>query len=374
MADRFRQSRARTAVCWGLGLFAAIQLALNVLIESGHPEQCDPEFHVRLTSLRARLAEDPGRPLLLLMGSSRTVGSFVPEALGPLTAADGRPVLSFNFSHIAAGPLMHLIDLRRLLDHGIRPDWLAVEILPTQLADPRQGVVSECARFGDLPVLLRYRGARGAANFVMTRLAPCFRYRPFFQSRCLPGWLPQGVKPPAEQIPLDRLGGDRAWSQIVRLEPPEVQRRTAMTRAGYGPTLQNFHIEPMSDRAMHELLMLCRQERIRVVLFLSPEAREFRSWYPPWATTAVENYCQALAAEFHVPVADARCWLPDEEFSDGHHVLLCGALRFTRRLGVEVLAPLVAGRAISATAALPARQPLRADLAQAEAATPKAAP
>ena len=55
--------------------------------------------------LQARLTETPERPLLLMMGSSRTVMCFRPENLAELHTSAGAQVLPFNFSHLAAGPL-----------------------------------------------------------------------------------------------------------------------------------------------------------------------------------------------------------------------------------------------------------------------------
>jgi hypothetical protein len=45
-----------------------------------------------------------------------------------------------------------------------------------------------------------------------------------------------------------------------------------------------------------------------------------------------------------VPVVDARTWLDDDDFTDSHHPLQRGAEKFTRRLGRELLEPLVQGR------------------------------
>ena len=38
---------------------------------------------------------------------------------------------------------------------------------------------------------------------------------------------------------------------------------------------------------------------------------------------------------------DAREWVPDVGFSDGHHLLPAGATTFTDRLGREALIPLL---------------------------------
>ncbi len=43
-----------------------------------------------------------------------------------------------------------------------------------------------------------------------------------------------------------------------------------------------------------------------------------------------------------MPVVDARGWLTDADLYDDHHPLRRGAVEFTRRLGRDVIAPLVA--------------------------------
>ena len=49
-----------------------------------------------------------------------------------------------------------------------------------------------------------------------------------------------------------------------------------------------------------------------------------------------------LAREYGVSVVDARAWVPDDGFMDGHHLLPEGATTFTKRLGTEVLQPMLA--------------------------------
>ena len=61
--------------------------------------------------------------------------------------------------------------------------------------------------------------------------------------------------------------------------------------------------------------------------------------YPDIVQTSLDE----LAAEYGVPVLDAREWMTEDDFSDSHHLTCAGATRFTERLAVEELAPWLRG-------------------------------
>ena len=102
-------------------------------------------------------------------------------------------------------------------------------------------------------------------------------------------------------------------------------------------------------RAFDDLLALCRREDIPAAVVWMPESSEFRSWYPESARRLVADYCTDLSRQHGVRVIDARDWLRDEDFLDAHHALPPGAAAFTRRLGEQVLCPLVQGTLPPAT-------------------------
>src|SRR5579871_5857044 len=63
-------SRSQAVVVWFGVLFAGTQAGLAVLVSHVHPELRDPEYGSLARSLEARLAESPGSPLVLILGSS----------------------------------------------------------------------------------------------------------------------------------------------------------------------------------------------------------------------------------------------------------------------------------------------------------------
>src|SRR5262249_50631116 len=125
------RARRRGAVLgWGLLGFACLQLGLALLLEHHGPEFRDPEYGLKLRCLRQRLAEHPNRPLLLMLGSSRPAVGFRPGVLPPAGDDPDSDPLVFNFALISSGPVLELLCLQRLLDDGIRPDFILVECWP----------------------------------------------------------------------------------------------------------------------------------------------------------------------------------------------------------------------------------------------------
>jgi hypothetical protein len=332
----------RAYVVRSLAVFAVLHLALNVSLELAHPSAYDPEYGDRLAALERLSAADAGRPLLLVVGSSRITTDFRPELLPPLRAADGTEPLPFNFSHSGAGPLLNLLELNRLIRAGHRPRWAVIEVMPPLLPVHGHSTAASLASARDLPLLARHVPTwKLAGLYFWEKLASGYNHRHALVRHLAPGFGPAGTG--WDSMPLDPLGGSTRW-QGADAGPDEIIRRTAAVRAQYAPGLQRFRIAGSSDRAMRDLLSLCGREGIAAVLLLTPESSEFRGWYPPAAEQLLSRYLDALGREFGVPVVDARAWLAAGDFADGQHAFPSAAAAFTRRLGREVLQPLVAGR------------------------------
>jgi hypothetical protein len=133
----------------------------------------------------------------------------------------------------------------------------------------------------------------------------------------------------------DYQGGE--WRVIGNnLSPQERRQLTDESRRRYARSLQQFRIVGDAGRALHELCDTCRTQGIAVVLFLMPESSEFRGWYPLEARRQLSNYLAALGGDYSAPLIDARRWIEDSDFSDGHHLLSRGAAVFTQRFANEV--------------------------------------
>ena len=61
------------------------------------------------------------------------------------------------------------------------------------------------------------------------------------------------------------------------------------------------------------------------------------------SASEIDAYLARLSVEGAVPVVDARRWIEDAAFSDGHHLLPDGAAAFTQRFNHDMLQPLFSG-------------------------------
>ena len=215
-----------------------------------------------------------------------------------------------------------------------RPDRLLIEVMPPLLADPR--TVPDLAPVERLS-WGEWRAARAwpallDRRWLESRLAPIHTWRFSLMSRLAPSFLPWAARLDYLWDGLDRCGAVRLSPDCAR---PEVRARGLLRAAGeYRELLAHYAIAPESDRALRQLLDECRREQIPVLLVLMPEGKTFRGWYPPAAGAAIDAYLAELRREYSVAVHDARTWIGELDFYDGHHLLPAGAAAFSRRLGV----------------------------------------
>jgi hypothetical protein len=279
---------------------------------------------------------------VLVLGSSRVQGGLRAGALSRPTTG---PVV-FNFGMTSAGPVAELLCLRRLLADGLRPDHVFVEVLPAYLVMGE----GEVARFGvqrlslsDLALLHRYTPTPRdlSVEWCKGRLVPSRSFRSLLLYRVAPSLLPDG-ETAANPWKLWQRQDATGWFAYPweSVTAEEYRRGLAHARREYRHTLANFHVAEAADRALRELLDLCRQEGVGATLLLMPEGTDFQSMYPPAARAALDAYLARLRRDRAVELIDARGWIPDGGFWDSHHLLPAGAAAFTRRFEREALRPL----------------------------------
>jgi hypothetical protein len=273
---------------------------------------------------------------------------FRPEILSRCRTPGGDKVVVFNFGMTSAGPVQELLCLRRLLAAGLRPKWVFVEVFaPFLNQEAGQGNrtwlgIDELS-WVDLPVLRRYceRPWLMYGRWLWSRAAAGSSYRLGLMKQHLPKWLPASLQ-------FDVWLGITAYGWVPfahdTVSAADYRRGLERARVEYYRLLHDFLLRDSPTRALRELLELCRREDIGVGLFLMPEGSEFRSWYPPAVEEMVSRYLAGLSKEYGVPVVDARRWMPDANFFDGHHLLPRGATAFTKRFERAALEPFLLGK------------------------------
>lgn len=322
--------RGRAAVGWCVAAVAASQLALAVVQERWRPDLRDPEYGHKLGLLRHH-ADD--RPLLLALGSSRTVNGLRLDVLPP-----GGPRV-FNFGLLGHGPVRQALTLDRLLRGGVRPRWVTVEcpvlFLPLGLREFDRVPAGQFS-WDDLQ-FLRTNGLCPTGymtDWAEARAAPSYASRFVLMSRLLATWLPGNLR----QDFIRRRTLADGWAPLPETQATATERESV--RTGVAVALADFRIAPEAAHALRLTLERCRAEGIPAAVLLMPEATSIRALLPPAGERAVQTLLAGMSDEFGVPVIDARRWCHDDDFRDGHHLLPGGAKRFTERFGREVEAML----------------------------------
>jgi hypothetical protein len=327
------------------------QVALAVFVNRVRPEARDPEFGTLLTALRSRLARAPGAPLVVVLGSSRTATSIRPAAVCAELGGGPEPVL-FNMSIIAAGPLRELQTFRRLRAAGIRPDWLVLEVWPPYLLqEPRVAeepyLLSHDIQWAEWLVLpldpADYPVAR--RKLLEGLLVPGFAHRAGLLGRYAPAL---AEVRPAEGSWEDYRQRQAEAGWLPNPNRPSSAAEVACLRLWYlwqvAPILADFHVSPLKDRALRELLGECAGDGTRVALLLSPEHSGLRACYSEQTQARISTYLGQLAGEYGAAVVDSRAWMADEDFAEFTHLLPRAASPYTQRLGREALVPLLGDR------------------------------
>lgn len=335
-----RRRGARAEALWAVVGMLGIWAGFVGLTELHFPWWYDREYEVRRELLSERLAERPGRPVLVVIGSSRVGTAFAPSELSPIRDAAGREVLPFNYSHHGAGPRINLIQMHRLLRDGVQPEWVVIELVPSHVR--YEAITASLASADDVPVVLPYLDKpKFLLQIARLRLNTVYKNRTAFLREFAPDFATKAGD--GDDIFLGPLGDDAILSRAGAHPEDKKEFQYKLIKSMYAFQMQDLQFDPQLVEATRALLRLCRDRGIRAALLIAPEDSRFRSWYGPRVEERIVKLFAGWGEEFDVPVIDARRWAPDEDFLDPHHLMPKGARRFTRRLGKDVLEPFVRG-------------------------------
>jgi hypothetical protein len=339
-----RALRSRKTVLASV-LFTVLANALLGVIGEYSPRLKDPAYGDKWAKLRKQLAARPGERLVLSLGSSRTLLGFHGQhAENEIAARTGERVIAFNFGTPAAGPVTELVSLRRLLDAGVMPDLLLVEVMPGLCADGPTGPaemltltgerlcsheVDTVEEFGFDPAAVRPAWRESA-------FLPWSKLRFQLLGRAVPSWLPWNLR-----FDWSRAADPHGWATPPRQEvtPEERAEREGQAKAEYGASLASVSPDGRPMSAIRALLSECKLRDIPTRVVFYPEGSSFRAMYPAGTGERFVAAVQRAADEFNAPLTDARGWLPDDQMYDGHHMFQAGAEALTARLSAEVIAP-----------------------------------
>ncbi|HSQ55926.1 MAG TPA: hypothetical protein VLM40_09270, partial [Gemmata sp.] len=337
-----RRGASALALGSGFAMFVIAHVGLAVAAASSLWIR-DPAYADREAALsRVEGALSPGAPVVVMLGTSRTGNGFDAKRAGEhLAARLGRPADAFNFGLPAAGPILHRIYLARLLADGHRPALLLVEVLPPSVAHLKGGPLEQKFHDGtrfkpeEMRLLARYGFDAGklAREQRETVVAPWYAFRFPLLGRVAPSALSVGRRHD-ESRTCDDHGWYRIWEEV--LTPESIREARGRAVRDYAETLRELNPAGPAVLALRDALDLARASGIPTRLVLMPESSAFRGLYSAKSRARFDRWIRELSLDSGCPLIDARDWVPDGDFVDGHHLLPGGAALFTDRLVDEI--------------------------------------
>jgi hypothetical protein len=342
-----RRRDARAALGFGLAVFLVADLAMAIALETVMPEWREPEFGHRLATIRQAQRESPNRPLVVVIGSSRTQNAIRPASMNlPDTPLSPRV---FNVGQTASPPLKELLTLKRLLHEGVKPAAVMVEIMPAMLTvdgPAEDQLKTQVARldFSDLGLMAPYCENVEALRlaWLAARAFPWHTQRHSLVSHWFPRWLPWERRIDFQWDSVDADG----FQPLGEVSPEEREKAVKHAHKEYEGAFARFEPQSVdktiSVRVMRDLVATCRAEKIPVAFLIPPVSPAFRAAFAPGVYSAGEAYLLGLGRQLDVVVFPAPRDMTEDEFRDGHHLLKAGAERYSRWLGENYLKPWLA--------------------------------
>jgi hypothetical protein len=334
--NRVRAAGSRRALVVGVVVFLTIQFGLNLAVRRDWLPLRDPVYAEKIELLRPHdrffdgSPSGTGRPTrVLALGSSRTQLGF---DAGRFTRAVPQAD-AFNFGCPAAGPMTAALYFRRLLDAGAVPDVLLIEVHPgflTPMDPPFEARWLHAYRLTPAEVDVLHDNAWAVAPPEHHGWQGWVAAAHAFKLPILNRYVPTLVPCPFGLTVGARSDG-RGYVAGIEIEPRERPRSVARTFEQYAPVFPGYHVGGPGPAAIRDTLRLAADHGIRTAVVLMPESSEFRGWYGPAGTAAIDGFVRTLG----VRVFDARGWVPDDGFADGHHLTPGGGAAFTDRLAAE---------------------------------------
>ena len=334
---RVPSKRRRAAMaCIAFAIAAVAMLGgIHKHIDGSNGELRDPMYAEQRSLLRS-WPEFTGprgsKQRIAFLGSSRT--QLLAEA--EMLSDERRTVL--NFGCAGCGPMANALYLRRLLHEGLRAEWIVVELHPAMLANVEPAIESMWLQLHRVDAteadrLRSYGWSIGEPEHLKPRamLADVHTYRMNLLNAYAPPLMasPYGLglllrRSPRGYVPGFDVDLGQRWKFI------------ALARSEYGRSFPLPSIGGPSVAALRDTAAVAKQHGMNAMFLLTPESNEFRSWYGEGADGRIEAFAKSLALETGSTLIDARCWLPDDAFADGHHATEDGAKLFAKHMCIQL--------------------------------------
>ena len=337
-----RSSRSRRTLLFGLAAFALTQGAFACLVLSDPVLPREDHWQRKLRQYRPRVAAHPDAVVAVQLGSSRTgFGVRGTQAEPWLSDRLGRPVVLFNMGLCGSGPAATLVNLRGMLDDGVRPHLLLLEVLPPLLDDgdvledlEPERLPAGQMRLGEAAVTAALAGKERPwlwAEWLGAQAVPTCTHRQTLLSLSFPRLL----SPEARRDGV-RGADESGYVPVRHHSAEEAARALNAARMDYEPVLRRFRLSRRRLDLVGETIETARREGMAVALVLMPEGPAFRSWYPPGTWPLIFGAVEDLAREQGVPLINLREALDEDDLIDSHHATVEGARKLTLELARRI--------------------------------------
>jgi hypothetical protein len=339
---RALQASARATLLWATAGILLGQGLLRLAIDNVWPELRDPAFEIKAQRLDRILAHYPqGAITILMTGSSVTSNAFKAKHMEDELAVEvNRDIVVFNMGCHGGGSLTQLIWMRRLIERGVRPAFVCVELSPQLYDDPQ--IPADASRFPahvltkqDLDTIRPYAGGQRRREWRWYRYCPAYFHRLTILNCAAINLVPIKDRIPTWGGTID----ERCWTELGA-RPKEAQEgNVRQIKNAYEQRLKQFTPCTASMQALEQLLVLLKREKVPAAVVMVPQSPTLRQLYPPVKLATFVKHVAGLCEANSLRFVNAFEWLEEEHFADCIHPVSAGAEIFSTRLKREVLLP-----------------------------------
>ncbi len=293
-------------------LIVVLIFGLNALINVGLERIRTSSFGSWNKAMQGRVNAD-----VVISGSSRATYHYDPRAIEASTGET-----AYNIGRVGSQTDVQLAVLKAYLAHNKKPDIVIHNldaftfVASREIYDPAQYV--PYLSYDEL-----YKPLRSIDPEMMkSRYLPLYGYVVEDMDftwvsglEALVGWMPR------EDYYQGFCPREREWTD-------EFERFKEGNPQGV-----KFAVEPAGVKALEELIQLCRERGIRLILVYSPEYAEMQKMTQNRAQIFAEF--DALASRYHVPLWDFSNWQYDNDrnyFYNSQHLNASGAAIFSQQI------------------------------------------